>query len=165
MLGTLKKRPCTMQSAGALRATTFCPFGYLPMCHKCYGSARLALFTASLTKKCIVWKGAFSNGNVFCRTEWVGIVGYSGMNHAWAMRQASQDRCEFKQKQLLHLKSRRIPPPKAPHQCTVLDGNIMAPATTVLGVAIERYSWRVGFVSGKLMVQWTFTKRQTCWNS
>ena len=68
---------------------------------KCYGSVRLALFTASLTKKCVVWNCALGKGNVF------------------TMRQVSQDRYEFKQKQLLLLKSGAGPV----HSIDVLKGD------------------------------------------
>ena len=60
---------------------------------KCYGSERLVLFTASLTKKSVVWNCALTANVKF-----------------YTMRQVSQDRYEFKQKQLLHLKSRRPAP-------------------------------------------------------
>ena len=57
------------------------------------------------------------------------------------MRQASQDRYELKQKQLVLLKSGRTRPRRHPINAQVL--------MVVLGAT---YSWRVGlFVSGKLL--------------
>ena len=75
------------------------------MWDKCYGSVRLALFTASLTKKCVVWNCAL--GKWQCLHNETGVT-RSILNSS--------------KKQLLHLKSRRTRPRRHPINAQFLMG-------------------------------------------
>ena len=58
---------CSQAPAAALRVTAFCRVEYLHRNNmdKWYGSERLALFAASLTKKCVVRNCAFGKWQCF----------------------------------------------------------------------------------------------------
>ena len=109
------------------------------MWDKCYGSARLALFTASLTKKCVVWNCALS--------KWQCLHNETSVTRSIL---------NSSKKQLLHLKSRRTRPRRHPISAQFLMGTSWRACAGCRSVESHL------FMEGGLVCEWQVATSSCC---